>query len=183
MNDNILNILYVSKGIYEDASSHHLCPVKQIKLIDLYENIYNYDIYLKINENKVFLQVFEKEKKLSKNYKLEKNNQDIENGAIIFANSIYNTTYYKTKFSYLSYSKNSDKIIISNYWNHDNLINVYSKDDLPATYYELKNDIYENTKIICHLLYKNELIEYIKQFDIKTNEKSFFLFSIDNLTW
>ena len=56
-------------------------------------------------------------------------------------------------------------------FDNDRLINLYSIDDIPETYYNLKkNDLYNNIKIISHLLYKHELNDYIKKFEILKND-------------
>ena len=110
-------------------------------------------------DNKLFFYIFEKFDYV-KGLNLDHKDDYI---SLLFADWIYNNNYYKTQFKSLSFSMYYNQLhqkLIS----YDELINVYSLQYIPTEYYTLqKHEIYYNIKLISHLLYKNELDDYIRR--------------------
>lgn len=177
--NNIVNILSNAKGVFE-SSFYSPTSYQQIKIKDLQKYIY----YLQVEENKIYLYTFnKKEESLFDNFtnyfiskkdnstSLTKYSLYEKKRSISLANWVYNSNYYKTKFKQLSFSLENEPQMDDFLFDNDRLINLYSIDDIPETYYNLKkNDLYNNIKIISHLLYKHELNDYIKKFEILKND-------------
>lgn len=177
--DTIQNIISNAKGVFE---SSFYCPTsyEQIKIKDLQKYIY----YLQVEENKIYLYAFnKKEESLFNNFanyfiskkenstSLTKYSLYEKKRSISLANWIYKSNYYTSKFKQLSFSLEIQPQMDDFLFDNDKLINLYSIDDIPETFYNLKqNDLYNNIKIISHLLYKHELNDYIKKFEILKND-------------
>jgi hypothetical protein len=177
--NNIKNIFLNAKGIFE---SSFYCPstYNQIKIKDLDKYIY----YLQVEENKIYLYTFyKKEDNLFDKFtnyftSIKENSNSLtkyslyeKKRSISLANWIYDTNYYKTKFKQLSFSLEKEHQMDDFLFDNEKLINLYSIDDIPLSYYNLtKNDLYNNIKIVSHILYKHELNDYIKKFEILKNE-------------
>lgn len=164
-----------STGIFENNSCNLLKCIGKIKLKD----IFNYNFYLFISSNKIYIIPFGEKEKEEEN----KNNFS-EIFSSYFSNWIYKTTYYKVKFKPLLYSLNIDEkhFDLESEFNLDTLINIYSIDSIPLEYYKLKNDLFHNIKIISHILYKYELLDHISTFD-KIISKDCNNYDINNYIW
>lgn len=163
----IIELITKSTGVFEDS----LYKPKSIGKIKL-KDIFNYKIYFSIKSNKIYFYAYKnihKTKEVINNFT---NNDDfIESYSSYFSKYIYNTSYYKIKFKQLLYSLNIEDSKPIFEYDLETDINIYSIDDEPILYYNLKNNLFENIKLISHMLYKYELIDYINTFDRQINYK------------
>lgn len=163
INNLFCNLINHSIGI-TDKFLYFPVPFKQKKIKEI--NYENDVIYLRILDNKLYFYIFEKFDYI-KELNLDHRDDYI---SLLFANWIYNNNYYKTQFKSLCFSMFYNQID-QKYISIDELVNVYSFKYIPEEYYKLKrNEIYYNIKIISHLLYKNELNDYIRQ-NFENNEE------------
>ena len=164
--DIIVEIIALSKGVLIEAQN--LKPIKQIKLKDLFK----YDIYLYIYENKVYIYPVENiTGNITENLvnsSIIVDNDIIDNGALIFANYIYNSTYYKIRFKQCEYSKNANEYIQNRYWKPDTYINLYSAEDI-TNFYIFEKDLFDSIKIISNILYRFDLNKFIETFKVSNN--------------
>jgi hypothetical protein len=166
MNNGFMEELIIrSTGIFE-SSLYKPKSIGKIKLKD----IFKYKIYFLIRPDKIYFYVYKDEK--NNDYISDVNDNFIDLYSSYFSKCIYNSSYYKIKFKQLLYSLNiEDKNYNFNY-DLEQEINIYSLDDEPIIYYKLNNNLFENIKLISHILYKYELLDYINTFDKQINYKS-----------
>jgi hypothetical protein len=161
-NEFISKIIYNSIGVF-DKFLYFPNPFMQKKLKDI--DFSNDIIFLKVFDNKLYLYVFADFTYEYADDVMFDYNDDLI--AISLANWIYNNNYYRSNFKSLSYSLDYN-LTKNNYISMDMKINVYSKNYLPDEYYKLtKNEIHYNIKVISHLMYKNELEGYLRNFEMK----------------
>lgn len=162
MNTNLVSkIICNATGVF-DNFLYTALPFKQDKL----KNVFNYIIFLKVIDNKLELYAFEDEHFIYKyrNTNLE-DNEELKIVSLCLAKYIYGTEYYKQNFKSLTYSLYFN-LQFDLYLNPELSINIYTFKYIPEEYYKLtKNDIYNNIKIISHLLYKEEHNNYILNFE------------------
>ena len=174
-------VVLKSSGIFENNGSNLLKHIGKIKLKD----IFKHEFYLFISSNKIYIIPFGEIKNDEKEEKYEENKNNFSEAlSPYFSNWIYKTTYYKVKFKPLLYSLNIDEkhFDLESEFSLDSLINIYSIESKPLEYYKLKNDLFHNIKIISHLLYKYELLDYINTFD-KNISKECNNYDINNNIW
>ena len=167
-----------SKGVFE-KDSNNLIPIKKVKL----KYIDNYERYLKIDTNKIYLILFENDKN-EENDKNKENDKNINSIDEILAENLaqflYNTNIYNIKFTPLISTFYKDDFVFN--FNENHLINIYSRKNIPSSYYQLfLDDFFENSKIISHIIYRIELNLYINNF--KKNKNIINEFDINNLTY
>ena len=130
-------------------------PYKQVKIKD----IFNYDIFLYIVENRIHIYAFDRVISEVSNNLINYNHQKELDRSYDFANFIYSYGYYKIRFRPIIYSLNDDTVITP--LDINDYINIYQKKDMPIEFYKLTNDIFNRVAIISHLLYRFELNKFI----------------------
>ena len=166
---NFLDIFKYCKGIIDEDFNYK--PINQIKIKD----IFKYDFYIIIFKNKVFFIPFEN---LDANdYKMSNENYENDDNikfSEFICNIIYSTQIYKIIFTPLTFSKDCDEKIFPEY-DENFKINLYSRKNIPIKFFKLyENNIFINLKIISHILYREELNDYINSLEVEKNKKNSF---------
>ena len=163
MDDLLYKIIGNAIGI-TDNFLYFPVPFKQKEFKNI--NFDKDDIYLKAVDNKLYFCIFETFEH-NRDVDFEYNQDFI---AINLANCVYKNNYYKTNFTPLSYSlfyNTKEQYLIT----PDTLVNIYSYKYVPKEYYVLKkNNIFNNLKIISHIMYKNEIDDYIRKYEFIDNK-------------
>jgi hypothetical protein len=171
--ENFLHDFFTnSKGVFE-GNLRKCEPIKKVKLKD----IDKYEKYLAIDENRIYLILFDDYSENNTDT-LKENSLD-EYLAETSAKFLYITKFYNIKFKPLIQSFYEDEF--TNNYNENDFISVYSKENLPKSYYQLYNKFFENTIIISHIIYRIELNLYISKLKKITNPIE--NFDLNNLTW
>lgn len=174
MDDIIIDIFTNSKGVF-DYNLNNLKPIKQVFLKD----VYKYEKYIEIDNNKIHLFLFDKEDDKTDSFINE--DADLTTFPKMLGQFIYKTKYYSIRFKPIIVSFYEDEPALT--FKENDIINVYSKKDLPRIYYNLTEDLFENIKIISCIMYRNELtifLQKLKKNEIVNNLENF---DLNNLTW